>query len=46
MKIDVERDSSILTLNDVEAEDSGRYTLIVENELGRDTCDSSVTVDG
>ena len=46
VRIDVVRDTSCLTMTDVTPADSGRYTVIVENELGRDTCSSSVTVDG
>ena len=46
VKIDVVRDTSCLTITDVEPSDSGKYTVVVENELGRDTCASSVTVDG
>ncbi len=46
MRIDVVRDTSTLTLTDVQPEDSGKYTVSVENELGRDTCSSSVTVEG
>ena len=44
--MDIVRDTSTLTINDAQPEDSGRYTLVVENELGRDTCTSSVTVEG
>ena len=37
---------STLSVSDVDVTDSGRYTISVTNELGCDTCDSSVTVEG
>ncbi len=46
IKVDIVRDTTTLTVIDVMPEDSGRYTLVVENELGCDTCNASVTVEG
>ena len=45
-KLDLIRDTSILTVTDSQPGDSGKYTLMVENELGCDTCSSSVTIEG
>lgn len=46
IKIDIVRDTTTLTVFDADSEDTGRYTLVVENELGVDNCSSSVTVEG
>ena len=46
VRIDTGRDTSTLTVTDALPADSGKYTVAVQNELGRDTCISSVTVDG
>ena len=46
IKIDLIRDTSVLSVSDSRPDDSGRYTVVVENELGCDTCNSSVTIEG
>jgi len=45
LKIDVVRDTTTLTITDAQPDDSGIYTLSVDNELGCDTCSSSLTVE-
>lgn len=46
IKVDIVRDTTTLTINDPQPDDSGIYTLTVTNELGCDQCSSSVTIEG
>lgn len=35
-----------LVIDDVQPEDAGKYTVIVENTAGRDRCEATLTVVG
>lgn len=46
VQISVVRDTTILTITESEPCHSGKYTLCIENELGKDVMSASVTVEG
>ena len=44
--LDQIRDTAILTVSSADVTDTGKYKLVIKNELGTDNCTSSVTVEG